>query len=311
MVKISYVCPIYNKKKYLKQVLSSIKNQKGTFSKEYIFINDGSTDESLELLKQEISNWKNTTLINQKNKGPAIATQMGIERASGNYIKLVGGDDIMAPHCSEILLKTIKKEKSVAAFSSYMLLNNYKNIIFDKNGIINFRVLKKPLFQTVKSSFSGTTPNLYCHKAIKKSGGCNKNIFVEDFSLVLGLSKEGNFSFIDNITSYGPKNDETRIMIGKKIQLIHDYNAALYYFLKSNTNISESILKTACIKSLGRSEKLYRREINGTNINKMKFYKLSLLLGRKDYLNLIKKSCEFIYEKAPKNSIRYKIIYSP
>ena len=59
-----------------------------------------------------------------------------------------------------------------------------------------------------------------------------KKNFIEDFSLVLGLSKYGSFSFIDNITSFGPKDDNTRIMIGKKNQLIHDYNAALYYFLK-------------------------------------------------------------------------------
>lgn len=311
MVKISYICPIYNKVKYLKKVLASIKNQQGEFSKEFIFINDGSTDGSLELLKNQTLNWKNILIINQINQGPAIATQNGIKRAKGEYIKLVGGDDIMAPHCSELLLKTILKKNSVAAFSAYKLLDNYSEIIFDKKDIKNFRVLKNPLFQTVKSSFSGTTPNLYCNKSIKKSGGCNNKIFVEDFSLVLGLSNFGSFSFIDNVTSYGPSNDANRIMIGQKVQLIHDYNAALFYFFKSNTEICNEILKVACVKSLGRSDKLFRREIGGSSINLMKFYKLSLLFGRKDYINLIRKSCEFIYEKTDERSVRYKINHSP
>ena len=171
MTKISFVCPIFNKKKYLKIVLSSIKKQVGSFEKEYIFIDDGSTDGSLEYLKKKTQKWKNTTILSQKNRGPAIATQYGISRATGDYIKLVGGDDIMAPYCCEILLKTILKRKSVAAFSSYKLLQNYNDISFEKNAIENFRFLENPLTAAITSSFSGTTPNLYCNKTIQKSGG--------------------------------------------------------------------------------------------------------------------------------------------
>ena len=53
MLKISFVCPIFNKKKYLPLVLPSIKNQVGDFEKEFIFINDGSNDGSLEYLKKK------------------------------------------------------------------------------------------------------------------------------------------------------------------------------------------------------------------------------------------------------------------
>ena len=52
MVKVSFVCPVFNKQKYLKAVIDSIKNQKGEFDREFIFINDGSTDLSLEYLKK-------------------------------------------------------------------------------------------------------------------------------------------------------------------------------------------------------------------------------------------------------------------
>ena len=80
----------------------------------------------------------------------------------------------------------------------------------------------------------------------------------------------------------------------------------LYYFIKEN-KMAESIIKVACKKSLGRTEKWFRREMKKTKFNKMSFYKICLFLGRKDYLNLIKESCLFIYNYSDKNSVRYKL----
>ena len=106
MVKISFVCPIFNKSEYLEEVLNSIKTQVGSFDKEYIFIDDGSEDDSFERLKCITKNWKDTKILTQKNSGPAVATQKkGISLSKGSYIKLVGGDDVMVPDCTLTLLE--------------------------------------------------------------------------------------------------------------------------------------------------------------------------------------------------------------
>ena len=63
MVKISFVCPIFNKSEYLEEVLNSIKTQVGSFDKEYIFIDDGSEDDSFERLKCITKNWKETKIL--------------------------------------------------------------------------------------------------------------------------------------------------------------------------------------------------------------------------------------------------------
>ena len=107
MVKVSYVCPIYNKSQYLKDVTYSIKNQVGEFEKEYIFVDDGSNDNSISYLQKYTKDWRNIKILSQSNFGPAIATQRGIDAANGDYIKLVCGDDIFLEpliFCS-ILLK--------------------------------------------------------------------------------------------------------------------------------------------------------------------------------------------------------------
>jgi len=63
MTSVSFVIPVFNKEKYLRFVLDSLKNQKGTFQREFIFVNDGSTDNSLLLLRSQTKNWKNTKII--------------------------------------------------------------------------------------------------------------------------------------------------------------------------------------------------------------------------------------------------------
>ena len=307
MVKVSFVCPVFNKQKYLKDVIDSIKNQTGEFDREFIFINDGSTDLSLEYLKKFTKKLKKVKIINQSNYGPAVATQRGIDVSSGDFLKLVGGDDVLHPDCTNILLDTIIKNKSVAVFSRYQLVEDYKKLKFENIKPFNLKKIDFPLLDTVKSSFSGTSPNLYCNNTIKKSGGCNTKIFVEDFSLVLGLSTFGNFCFIDNITSYGPKNDNNRIMEGNKTQLIHDYNAALFYFITKKNNISKKIRKIACKKALGRAEKWGRRLKKKNLFNKMNWMKLKLYLGYDNFSEIIKSSCLYFYENLNGESIRYKI----
>ena len=307
MVKVSFVCPIFNKQNYIEVVLSSLKNQIGSFKKEFIFINDGSTDSSLQNLKKKTKNWKNVKILNQKNFGPAIATQNGIEISSGDYLKLVGGDDVLHPNCTNMLLEVIKKNKSVAVFSKYKLLENYNLLNFKKEKPFFNKTIENPLYETVKSSFSGTSPNLYCNKTIKKYGGCNTKLFVEDFSLVLDLSMHGRFSFIDNVTSFGPKNDTNRIMVGKKTQLLHDYNAALYYFLLKNKNIPLGIKTIACKKTIGRAEKWGRRTKSKNFFNKMNLLKIKFFLGYGNHIEIIKKTCYYFYENLSGETIRYKI----
>ena len=54
MSSVSFIIPVYNKEKYLNAVLNSLFNQIGTFKREFIFINDGSTDKSLEIINSKI-----------------------------------------------------------------------------------------------------------------------------------------------------------------------------------------------------------------------------------------------------------------
>ena len=100
-------------------------------------LNDGSEDSSLACLKSFTKDWKNTKIFSQTNKGPASATQKGIDLSTGDYIKLLGGDDVMSDICTKTLLEVITKNKSVAVFSRYKLVKNLNKLKFDQQLPLN------------------------------------------------------------------------------------------------------------------------------------------------------------------------------
>lgn len=92
MPKISIIVPIYNSEKYLKECLDSLVNQ--TFKDiEIICVNDGSTDNSLEIVKHFAEKDFRIKVINQENKGQSAARNAGLKIASGEWITFIDSDD--------------------------------------------------------------------------------------------------------------------------------------------------------------------------------------------------------------------------
>ena len=95
-IAISYILTVYNKENYLKNTLASLRSQSGNFEKEFIFVDDCSTDNSVELIKQETKGWNNVKIIrNGENKGPSIRLNQGVQYATGKYLYLLDSDDII------------------------------------------------------------------------------------------------------------------------------------------------------------------------------------------------------------------------
>ncbi len=116
MPEISIVVPIYNAQKTLEKCLSSIFDQ--TFKKfEVIAVNDGSTDRSLKILKNYL---QKVTIINQKNKGAAIARNEGAKIARSPFIIFCDADITMKPEMLATMINVLnKKPKASYAYSSF------------------------------------------------------------------------------------------------------------------------------------------------------------------------------------------------
>ena len=84
-VKVSVILPVYNQEKYLETAINSLRNQ-SLKDIEIICVNDGSTDNSLNILNDYVQKDARIKLINQKNQGPGAARNTGLKAAKGEYI---------------------------------------------------------------------------------------------------------------------------------------------------------------------------------------------------------------------------------
>lgn len=108
MPKISVIIPVYNVEQYLPQCLDSLKNQILS-DLEFICINDGSVDGSLDILQAYAAEDHRFVIINQKNRGQGYARNKGLEAASGEYIGFVDPDDWVEPDMYEQMYNLAEK----------------------------------------------------------------------------------------------------------------------------------------------------------------------------------------------------------
>jgi glycosyltransferase involved in cell wall biosynthesis len=124
--KVSVIIPVYNSGEFLEESLESVLNQ--TYSDiEIIAINDGSTDNSLEILKQYEDK---ITIINQENLGLARAVNSGINKMNGKWLKWLSPDDIMYPETIALLVDATKTQsENTIVYSNWNLIDEKSHLI--------------------------------------------------------------------------------------------------------------------------------------------------------------------------------------
>lgn len=107
-VDVSVVLPVYNGSDYIVETLESILNQDFE-SYELVVVDDGSTDNSLEIIKNSLKNHDiKSKIIAQKNSGVGNARNVGLENSSGEYVIFVDDDDIIGSNHIACLFENAK-----------------------------------------------------------------------------------------------------------------------------------------------------------------------------------------------------------
>lgn len=107
--KVSVILPIYNQEKYLVKALNSLQNQT-LKDAEFICVNDGSKDNSLNILQDYVAKDSRVKIINQKNQGSGCARNAGLKAARGEYIAFLDPDDWLEKEALESLYNKSKRQ---------------------------------------------------------------------------------------------------------------------------------------------------------------------------------------------------------
>lgn len=132
MPKISVIIPVYNNEKYVKKCIESVLNQ-SMRDFEIIIVNDGSTDQSAEILKNLECEDERIRLIHQENQGVAAARNNGIAKAAGTYLTFVDGDDYIDEQYLEKMLYCIEEHQADMVICGLTFV--------DENGLVEKRVI--------------------------------------------------------------------------------------------------------------------------------------------------------------------------
>lgn len=107
---LTIVIPVYNVSQYVEKCIRSCYKQNVPISNfEVIIVNDGSTDDSLEICEKLKKEFTELKIISQKNKGLSGARNTGLKNANGKYIWFVDSDDWVEEDCFTVLFENLKQ----------------------------------------------------------------------------------------------------------------------------------------------------------------------------------------------------------
>ncbi len=121
---LTFIIPVYNGRRKIKRCIDSICNQQYSGKIELIILDDGSTDDSLNIIKKyiELVNVQNieVRLIEKSNSGVADTRNLGIISARGEYIAFIDQDDYVANDYCNLMMQAIKKSNADIVVAGYI-----------------------------------------------------------------------------------------------------------------------------------------------------------------------------------------------
>jgi glycosyltransferase involved in cell wall biosynthesis len=263
MPTVSYVVTIYNKASVLPFLVAGLAAQDGDFAREIIFVDDGSTDDSAARLRELTAGWHNTTIVSQPNAGPAPAFNAGVRRACGDFIKPVDGDDLLLPWATRRLLEAIEVTGCPVAFGPQEA--RYDTSAVPAEVLAAWRHETGPverLDDALRRSLhrAQTNPSAWLARAdiVRRSGGCDELVFIQDYSIELRLAALGPFARLTEPVFLAPRANPGRLS-DNQAQILHDMNLALAYFIAERRDLPRDLARLGFVRAAARAWAWARR----------------------------------------------------
>jgi len=283
-VKVSVIMPVYNAQNYVEEAILSILNQ--TYQNfEFIIINDGSTDKSLEIIQKYALQDNRIKVISRENKGLPYSLNEGIKLAKGKYIVRMDADDISISDRIERQLKFMENHLEVGIVGG-AIISNHKIFTYYTND------------KMIKAELIFSTPFAHPCVMIRKEIITKYNLFYNEkflhsqdfelFSRMAKFTKMANlkevvlkYRILDSSITKNTKEKEryeflNQIFTDSLKELDFEINNKLHFYLTVNHRIKDN--------KIDRNE-LYNYFEKIVNANKVKKifddFSLKKVLGKR------------------------------
>ena len=303
-IKVSVIVPVFNVEAYLNESLDSILNQ--TLNDiEIICINDGSTDNSLNILETYAKKDKRIKIISKKNEGQGVARNVGLDDAQGEYISFVDSDDFIKKDMLEKLYNKAENNNLDLVMCKVSSFDNETHEVNDNLWYYSLKCFdgfKKEVFNNLDTkkftdSISVTPYNkLYKRSFIEKNNirFPDKYIFEDEVFFYNVYLKAKRISLVDENLYYYRTNRKGST-VSKSLD--NDYTDVIYIFRL----IRDLLVEIGYLDIY--KEKIYNRFIH------LVLWRFSQTAPkyRQNFFNLMKKDFEEILSEESDNGFKLNV----
>lgn len=258
---VSFIVTVFNKRAYLPGVVSALAAQTGPFRREFVFVDDGSTDGSAELIAELTAGWDERALIlSQENRGAAAATNRGAAQASLPWLKLVDGDDLLLPGATQSLLAAAAAGGQSFAYGGLDFYDPADpDPLAGRAASTDFSLEQDGLARFIRNCPANSSSVLVSAERYREAGGCDERLVSPDQALFLRLFASGRGVRLDGAVALVPKEAPGRLSQQRR-RSRYESVLALYYLVAEIPGVGERHKALAYRRAASRAWRFHRHQ---------------------------------------------------
>jgi glycosyltransferase involved in cell wall biosynthesis len=200
MKKCTYFIYIKNNAETISLVIDSLKKQKGgEFLREYIFVDDGSTDNSVEIIRKSVRNLPKTTIISLEESGLSICINKAAKIAQGDYIQFLHGSCALVDNITSEMMAFFKQRNIGVVFGN---IGSDKQNHSSQNNKIT--LLSNPIKSVLENKIKnirniGMFGSMVRSELVEFVGGADETVYSCNMSLALRCALKCDFMYLNKI----------------------------------------------------------------------------------------------------------------
>lgn len=256
---------MYSRADVIPSTVTSMIQQEGNMDRELILVDDCSTDNTVEVIREHTKLYPYTTIVENsgKNKGPSYRLNQGAKLAKGKYLHFLDHDDILPTNAAQIMYECLEESGADFVYGNWQITDKQPEELLNQR--INdpkphYHISENP-FQTMFQGRFIRMCTMVRKEYFEKCGGFDESIFIQDENLPLRLASGGGImANLRATVNLVPKNEKN--LSDNKTQLNHDRFLAYYNLLKTRPPKEQKHKDEVIRRALSSGWKQFRQDNN-------------------------------------------------